>query len=84
MPKRIIGRLQTPADNTGARTDIHVITHADAVIVDETTTLSDRLKQIAEGGVGGGTKFELSEQKPEYSCVWAQILKTEANTEEPV
>ena len=84
MSKRIIARLQTPADNAGVPTDIHPITHADAVIVNDTTTLTDRLKDIEENGVGGGTKFELSEQKPEHSCVWAQILKTEPGTEELV
>lgn len=82
MVKRMIARLQTPADNTGSRTDIHLITHADAVIVDDMNTLSDKLKQYEEGGIGGGTKFELSEQKPTSSCVWAQILKTDPSTEE--
>lgn len=71
MATKIISRLQTPADADGKRTDIHLITDSDAVIVDDNTTLTERLNQI-------GTGVVVSETQPTYQCLWAQVLSVES------
>ena len=62
----IIGKLQTPADDSGVRKDIHVITEANAVIVDDDTTLTDWISDHANAGVTVSTK------QPNQAGIWIQ------------
>lgn len=67
--QKISGRLQTPADSTGTRTDIHLITTTDEVIVnpdseDDSHTLTEELDRIG--------KPQVSNSQPNYPCVWLQ------------
>ena len=74
MPTKSIARLQTPADVDGNRVDIHLVTDADAVIYDETDTVKSKIEKMGNGVV-------LAETKPEYACLWGQVMfKTDGPT----
>lgn len=68
MAQKISGRLQTPADSTGQRLDIHLQTTTDEVIVgaetDDSHTLTEELERIG--------KPMVSNAQPDYPCVWLQ------------
>ena len=49
MAERIIARLLSPADSSGTRKDIHLVTNSDEVIVDDNTTLTEKLNQLLKG-----------------------------------
>lgn len=68
MAERIIGRLQSPADENGVRHDIHLITTADAVIYNDEYTLKDKMDQLEP---------TLSKTKPSHPGVWFQTLTKE-------
>ena len=61
MPEKIIGRLQTPADENGERKDIHLITTTDEVITPDGSTLTEKMTQ---------TGIQVSDTKPSFACTW--------------
>lgn len=67
MAEMFIARLQTPADAEGKRQDVSLVTHAASVIVDEDTTLEEKL---AQGGI------VLSKEKPDFPCVWGRVISS--------
>ena len=69
MAEAIICRLQTPEDENGERKDINVVTSSDAIIMSDGSTLEDRLE---------GASIQLSAEKPNFPCLWAKIISTEA------
>jgi hypothetical protein len=69
--EKIIGRLQTPQDSNGERKDIHPITDADAVLIDENSTLTD---YIEKNGLG----IQMQEEQPTSACFWIKPLSTES------
>lgn len=68
MAKKITCRLQTPADENGERTDMHLVTTSDEVICNPNSpnpmTLTDMLDQLS--GV------VISDRQPEHACIWAK------------
>lgn len=68
MAQKISGRLQTPADSSGQRLDIHLQTTTDEVIVgadtDNAHTLTEELERIG--------KPVVSNTQPNHECVWLQ------------
>lgn len=67
MANKMSYRLQTPADANGYRTDIHLITSSDEVIVtdgDKEKTLTEKLNEI-DG-------MTISKAQPDFPCIWAQ------------
>lgn len=78
MANKISMRMQTPADKTGARTDIHPITTTDEVIVnpdsEKPITLTKKLDEIAEES----KKFAslvIQEEQPDFPCLWAKPIR---------
>ena len=69
--EKIIGRLQTPQDSNGERKDIHLITDADAVLIDDNSTLTD---YIEKNGLG----IQMQEEQPTSACFWIKPLSTES------
>jgi len=69
--EKIIGRLQTPQDSNGERKDIHPITDADAVLIDDNSTLTD---YIEKNGLG----IQMQEEQPTSACFWIKPLSTES------
>lgn len=70
MAQSIAARLQTPEDSNGNRTDIHLITTADQVIVnagseDESMTLTEALENL-------GSSITISRSQPSTPCIWAK------------
>jgi hypothetical protein len=65
----IVGKLQTPADDNGVRKDIHLITEANAVIVDDDNTLGDWIQEHHNGGV------EISSAQPSKPCIWRKPVE---------
>ena len=65
MSERIIGRIQTPADENGVRYDIHPITDASAVIYDDDRTVRDMIGELTP---------VLSKTKPNHPGWWLQPL----------
>ena len=73
MAERIIARLLSPADSSGTRKDIHLVTNSDEVIVDDNTTLTEKLNQLGKGAIitrNGG--------KPNFPCLWIDITRTDS------
>lgn len=71
----IIARLQTPADDNGVRKDIHLITDADAITVQDPDTgrvlsLTEKLEDI-------GTGIITSSEQPDKPCTWFQLKSTD-------
>lgn len=70
---KIAGRLQTPADSDGVRTDIHLITTSDEVICnadsDTPITLTEALQSV-------GTVY-IQRTQPEFPCIWAKPMTLE-------
>jgi hypothetical protein len=66
--QKISGRLQTPADSTGKRLDIHLQTTSDEVIVNpdspDAHTLTEELERMG--------KPVVSNSQPGHQCVWLQ------------
>lgn len=74
MANKISYRMQTPPNEiTGERIDIHPVTTSDEVIVNpdspDSRTLTETLDKMHP--------FCLSEDKPDFSCIWAKIIKSE-------
>lgn len=69
--KKVTMRLQTPPDENGDRSDIHLITTADEVIVDpdsaDSSTLTEKLGQL-------GT-IHIQSTQPEFACIWAKPVE---------
>ena len=65
MSERIIGRLQTPADENGVRIDVHPITDASAVIYDDDNTVRDKIDRLTP---------TISKNKPATPGWWIQPL----------
>ena len=66
MANRIKGRLLTPVDEDGNRTDIHLITTSYEVLVqkeDGTKVLTDVLNNMH-------TNIEIGPEQPEFPTVW--------------
>ena len=73
MANKISMRMQTPADKSGVRTDIHPITTTDEVIVDANSsnpiTLTEKLNKM------GGSGFVIQDTQPDYPCLWAKPIR---------
>lgn len=76
----IKGRLQTPVNEKGERTDIHLVTDAECVIVrktnnmtgaEEVTTLDKVLKSGTSSGGDGG--IVIGNTEPDHSCIWFNV-----------
>lgn len=70
MAQAITARLQTPEDSDGNRTDVNLITTAEAVIVngdseEEATTLDEYLQNM-------GSSIVISNNQPAAACIWAK------------
>lgn len=65
--KKLSMRLQTPPDKNGNRTDIHVVTSSDEVIVNPSSSNPETLTNtINHMGI------KIQSTKPEYACIWAK------------
>jgi frataxin-like iron-binding protein CyaY len=67
MAQKVSGRLQTPADSTGNRLDIHLQTTSDEVIVNPDSNDSHTLTEELER-----QKPIVSNSQPNHQCVWLQ------------
>lgn len=72
MADSIIGRLQTPADADGNRTDVNLLTSSDAVVLTDGSTLTDAIDTLS---------LNVSSAKPAHAGTWIQVLSTESGTE---
>lgn len=72
MNEAYTARLQTPADENGNRMDIHLVTDADSVIVDENTTLKEKLGQMG---------IIMSKEQPKFPCLWARVISSTTENE---
>lgn len=66
--ERILGILQTPADENGVRYDVDLVTSADAVIYDSEMTLKEKLEQLTP---------TISNIKPSHPGLWFEVLRME-------
>lgn len=72
MAQSITARLQTPEDSDGNRTDVNLITRAEAVIVnadseEDAMPLDEYLDNI-------GSSIVISKTQPEQACIWAKPI----------
>ena len=74
---KIAGRLQTPADSDGNRTDIHLITTSDEVICNAD---SDNPVTLTEALQSAGTVY-IQKTQPAFPCIWAKPMTLADSTE---
>lgn len=68
MSDVVVGRLQTPSDENGVRKDIHILTGIEAVVVDNTKTLKDKLPEL---------EVQISNVEPSFPSIWAEVKSVE-------
>lgn len=74
---KIAGRLQTPADSDGNRTDIHLITTSDEVICNAD---SDNPITLTEALQSAGTVY-IQRTQPSFPCIWAKPVDADTNSD---
>lgn len=67
MAEKVACRLQTPADESGVRKDLHPITSVEEVILNDEQTLSDKLNELDDN-------VKISSTKPDHKCIWLKPI----------
>lgn len=78
----IVGRLQTPADKDGKRTDVHLLTTVDCVMMpNKTDTTNPEDNSLTLETLLSQMNLQVGSGKPNFACLWAKEKRTETVVE---